>query len=90
MIDVDEIMAAGRHEACLYNAIPAPDMKAHAPAPCPMGIYDVANGEFDPALFKSGSDEISFPCPVRNQLPMLQLAAAAFHVIFAEGCDALG
>ena len=90
LIDVDEIMAARRHEARLHNAIPAPDVEAHAPSPCPMGIDDVAHGEIDPALFKSSGDEITLPGLVGNLLPMLQLAAAAFHVVFAEGFDALG
>ena len=90
MINVDEVVAAGCHEACKDNATLAPDMKAHAPPPCPMGVDDVANRKADPTLFKSSCDEIAFPGLVRDLLPMLQLAAAAFHVVFAEGRDAFG
>jgi hypothetical protein len=90
LINVDEVMTAGGHETCLHNAIPAPDMKADTPAPCPMGVDEFANGKIDPAFFKGGGYEIALPSLVRNLLPMLQLAAAAFHVVFAEWRDAFG
>jgi hypothetical protein len=63
-------------------------MEAYTPAPCPMGINDVTYREFDPAFQERGRDKIFLPILIGTLLPMLQLAAATFLVVFAKGLNA--
>ena len=91
MIDDDEIVRAGRHEADLHMAVLAASrMERRATSARAMRVDAGFDRRVETRLHQGGDDEVALPAPLQRQGDGLRRAAAAAGEIVADGRDAVG